>query len=641
MTTLPSKPKTLTIRVVKTFWGAQTPHSTVFEAAIQSTAVKKRKKDKTLKFLGYLPSFSPGIEYTIVAQESEDRTIHKIVMITSWKRLCWWLTEDFLGPALEDHWRPEELNMFADGFRIPRSCEKDLEFLKDAKHHAIFLRNHFAPNVFFDLATLPDLENKDKNLYSSYDLEKNFHEVMDWQPRLDSNILSAVLLNPPLLPRLKWPHMEKLLDLARARLAFGTLTEGDREYETKLIKKNEIDLLLVNKKTKGNLERLIHPKKPSHDYAPVPGTYGYVYTFAETLKSRLKFVGDTSFTFHVPNKDVKDLINEHGILYEIEENQWTLPKHVRNSSIINNALAHLYKKPEEVVHPRTLEEALNLPICLITTNGHNVFEVFRRLIDKIEEGKIDFICPNIDTANRFFNETDYMAQPLGSRIFKSKTVVFCFSNQFTFRGLAEYLKGWSRSNPENCPERILFFGDPMMIGIHGVGCPFVEMLETMRLPIFEVVWQSAESQVIYSRDIQTFLTSLDSLTLAKNVPWAEGVQLCAQENTKKLYEELLRSPNADDYHMLCDSHQDLFALEKVLRSKPPVGLHTGDKVWVPERKCMDWIYMTTPLCDKGTTNDTPPNVCMTNKINHNVVLFNDKFSDHKKCCDLGLAGEKV
>lgn len=636
--TEPAKPQTITIRVIRVHKGPQSPHSTVFEAAVCNSETKKRKKIQVVKIIGYLPSFSPAIEYRITTQEEEDKTekggkVTRIVKIHNWKRLCWWLTEDYIGPALEPFWGQDKAQYVAGAFERAISTEKDLKIWENVPYAELMFRHHFAPNAFFDFATLTHTENKNRNMYSSYVLEKNYDSIAAWQKLLDSNLVSGTLRMPIQMPGLSWEHMEQLFNLARERIKQGFLTEEDRQHEKKLkeeaAKTSKIDNL-VGEPPKDCLGHLVYPPIPSHDYHPIPPTYSYIYKFVQTLQSRLKNYGETSFTFHAPNAEVRELIKRYDILYEIGENQWTLPKHVINSSIINNILGNFYKKPEDVLQPATLEEALNLPACLITTQGHNVFEIYRRLAGKAEENKIEFICPNPETARLFHIETDHIPQPLGTSVFGRKILVICFSNQFSFKNLALSLQRW---NGDTLPEKIFLFGDPDLMGVRGVGCPFVELLEAGRLPVFRVSWESPESQIFYSDPIRDFLGALGSATLARSIPWSDGLQICDPENMKQLYNDLLATPNVDDYHILCDSFQDLRKHEKLVRAKYPNGLSRGDKIWIAEKKSTDWIEITKPISDGKTGMDKPANLVLVNRANHLVRLHNDRSSNHADCCE--------
>lgn len=332
---------------------------------------------------------------------------------------------------------------------------------------------------------------------------------------------------------------------------------------------------------------------------------------------------------------MKALIKEHGILYEIGENQWTLPKHVRSSSVINAALSHYYKNPEEVEDPASLAEALDLPMCLVATKGLNAFEVYRRLADKAEEEQIEFFCPNIETAQIFCKETEISPYPLGLQSVGPKTAVFCFANQFTYRQTAAIMERWT--SPETWPERILMFGDPDMVGTHGVGCPLADLLDSNRVPSFAFTWLAEESQSPYSADIRRFLNVLDATNQSKSLPWSAGLQMCDPENLKVLYNELLTSPNASDYHIICDSHQDLVKYEHKLRSRPPIGIRIKDKVLV-ENKEMDWVYWTWPISDNGSGPEEPRNLCLTNKPNHSIQLAGDRITSHQECCRLETPG---
>jgi hypothetical protein len=250
-----------------------------------------------------------------------------------------------------------------------------------------------------------------------------------------------------------------------------------------------------------------------------------------------------------------------------------------------------------------------------------------------------FFCPDEDSADEFMLQTDINVWPKKKHVEgeRPKIVVFCFFHAFSPERFCEAISLIDAPDGPDFP-RILFFGDPVLIGINGYSSPMKDMLASERLDVFTLEGESSWSQSPHSPEINQMMSTVLSEGGDRDVPWSNRVQLCDPSKFKEMYDSIVSGGDPTKYHFLCTDAERLNEMQSSVRI-PPGSFRRNDKIWDIDREKTQIVEYVWPLNDEMKTFDQPSNYAVPYKKNHKIGLLGDDVSDHESCCGHQHKGE--
>lgn len=612
----------INIRAVQVQRTRYSPHYQAITAEILSVSNgKKRKKEKSETFFGYLPSYSPGIEYNVTVDAK-----NMIVCINSWKRLVWWLDESFVGPTLNDYWKKDRLDRIAIEFKKKIfSKESDFSVLSEYQDAFLLFNRHFFPNVWFDLAVL----NKDgRNIYSSHILEPRESVIVKWQTIMDKDPVEAFLKCLPPVPKLSWDNANQLICAAKARKKTGPLSDKDKELESYWNRYTQTENIVTGIDNTKKMSLLDYPPKSSHPYKKPNDNFVESFKTIQTLRNRLEWGGECIISHQITSKKLCNYMQDNELLVQLATDHWTTPDVLRDARSIDAFLENYYYQdgvPKDIKETSPFESR----ICTIDTNGHINYEKLRDLLSESQEGSILFRCPDNETRQELRMQID-CNEDVDQNDFTKKpdAIIFCFCHSFSLSNMAKEIERVAQKGKDFWPDRIIFMGNRTMDGIQGYGTIFQDLIDYKQIAHFEEEF-SRES---FEPDIAEFLDALHQGKPYQELPWTDQVQLCFPEKFKEFFNSSLHTADPNSYHILSDDGKVVNLTEREIRPYYPNGFKIMDKVWSFDSQKMDYIRLVWPMTKNGAGFEQLRGVAFSNQANHSVRLSCDQESNHRECC---------
>lgn len=311
------------------------PHSIMFEARITAEeGQKKKKKKNTIEndgdsdvrctVTGWLPSYSPGIEYRLLLDEK-----NLILTRLGWRRKIWWMTDSFLEQTIgfKETWKHVELKCILKHFEnSPMTSESQLYTLNDVGMFKSLLHRHFCPEIWFDLSCIFEAE---KNKFSPYVMERRFEEICAWQSDINDNLITAFFKKEHPVPSMSWQDIKHVICSMKKRREEGILGENDihtMNTVERLQKPDDFSKMMKLKPVLPKEVNLVKPAQASHDFTIKQSVYENMYSLLERVKTAVSFYGSSTLRVKVSDPEVEREIRENRVLIDIGDSEWTTPE---------------------------------------------------------------------------------------------------------------------------------------------------------------------------------------------------------------------------------------------------------------------------------------------------------------------------
>lgn len=628
------EPYPCTLRVVGVVPTKFFPHS-VRMIALITRHTTKRKKDsaapaQTKKTLfGYLPSYSPFIEYTVTI------TGERITTICEWRRTAWWLTNAALKAALEPHIKADEYNAMVSLFRKPKSTTSELEALEGLQSVSLLFARHFAPDVWFDLACV---RSGSKNVWGSYYLEPAYRAICAWQVLLNESLNEALFKGKLPLPKMNWDVLTMLVDTARGR-ADQLVPELDMKYEEAMEARTKADYQITGTIT-DYVSGLSRPPVVSHAFPPLDESQRYTFEFLAAIRTNKKYRCHSCLRIAVSNRTAGEFMESNRVAVQVAPSVWSTPSCIDDANTIIKFLDRHVQSTFVPTSVFSLEQTTGLKGFIVRSHGNNWLRVVKCLSETPGE-RVLVACPSPDTAEALSDLTDVIAYPLEQTLPPDRidTLVLCFAHGFSLESMAELFRMCDHAC--KWPNRVVLVGDPYIEHVGGAGNPFTEMFNAQWFPVCDVHPTHLLSVQSSLPGLTSFAGAILRATRTTELPWADCVRLVPDDEFPPLYNQLLAGSDPNDYHIVCESVSSCYTWASRLQTSPPNGIHVHDKVYDRVSKRLDWVTMTYPMDPEGKAWEEPRNVAMLNRTSHSIVVSTDKTMDHSACCGSSTPGRAL
>lgn len=327
------KKREVTLTCVKITSKRFAPHSVMFVARISAVEGQKKKKtvtgrdaptDLKCTVTGWLPSYSPGIEYRLILDEK-----NAITTRLGWRRNIWWMTDSFLEQMLcfEQTWGHADLKYVLGHFKNdPMTSQSQLSSLNDVGLIKTLLDRHFCPEIWFDLACVSEGE---KNRFSPHVMERRFGDICAWQADIDDDLIRAFFRREHPVPRMAWQDVRQIISLMRKRREGGLLGENDLQTMKTVQRLQEPDDFSKMMKLRPVLHKeivLVPPPESRHDFNIGEDAYEKMYSALDRVRTAVSFFGSSTSKIGISDPEVEALIREHGVLIDVGNSEWTTPE---------------------------------------------------------------------------------------------------------------------------------------------------------------------------------------------------------------------------------------------------------------------------------------------------------------------------
>lgn len=638
-----------TLRVVKIVETPEAPYTTSFYAtSVVCNPTKVNRKPQL--YSGFLPSYSPGIEYVVEVKDNKadlKKTAFEILNLQKYKRCLNCLDANVLISFLGDNVSSSLVNQIMRDF-ANKPTNRDQMKLNTVEMHDLFAR-HFHSLVWFYICSLHDIKSCGYDAYTLLHKEK---KIIDYVDHIYLHGLQYMYEHMPPLDCFI-THIQQVIDvmyddvnyMEYIAYKFRTSVDGIREKLTDSIQSGALVIIKhIDMLEKAYINDIWAIEFPEVSY---------------DIRNKLLSSGVHSFDQEVLKTNMRTGANY------MQKVEYCCLKRV--NTILELFSSYLKCREVESSMIKDRFDTLEMPASVIAYRSNCASEAMRLIDEKMinDDCIFMFLCPTRESVDVMIQETanEKSSKSLLKGINKYDYIVVCHTHLWTLENLYEAL--WPIIDPGRCKvgeniicKSMIFMGDIDKLiprehaySMVSEGNNIFEWLMN-GLPTYHEMIPSHNKNPRQASDIFETIERFGRIHNSK--PFIEFSNTLKLVDPGKFREVYLKCLTTDeDFHIVTDADIPYQNYKKILRGTADDSFTVGDKVSVDSSEDIDKVLSVTcnvmknnslSIDDKAFYRIRPPiklyddiktskSLYASNKFfYHSIRTDNTKMHNHTMCC---------